>query len=323
MCTLDNNSPLISIVVPVYKVEQLLDKCVRSLLEQTYSNIEILLVDDGSPDRCPEMCEDYAKMDSRIRVIHKQNGGLSDARNIGIQNAKGLYILFVDSDDSITLDACEQFSVILTSQANVDIVVGNAKVIQNETISEIRHSTVFLYPITGEEYLKAELRANTMHAPAWLNLYRREFLLDNGLWFKVGLLHEDIQFMPRVFLKAKSVIGTDIFFYLYYIREGSITNFKDLTENAFHIINTCFELEQIIKDIKDKYLRKLLEDFLVSKYFHAINIGKLFDKRYRKYISKRFLVRNTSSLKNWIRVILLVINIQLYFRLYRAINRGR
>src|SRR5574344_2644299 len=93
--------PLISIIVPVYKVEQYLDECVQSIRNQTYTNLEIILVDDGSPDRCPEMCDEYAKQDSRIKVIHKKNGGPSSARNIGLNAASGLYIGFVDSDDVI------------------------------------------------------------------------------------------------------------------------------------------------------------------------------------------------------------------------------
>ena len=92
---------LISVIVPVYKVEKYLNKCVQSIIQQTYTNLEIILVDDGSPDNCPQMCDEWAKKDSRIVVIHKKNGGLSDARNAGIAVAKGKYIGFVDSDDYI------------------------------------------------------------------------------------------------------------------------------------------------------------------------------------------------------------------------------
>lgn len=96
--------PLISVIVPVYKVEQYLIECVTSILNQTYQNLEILLIDDGSPDNCPQMCDKFATMDSRIRVIHKTNGGLADARNTGLENATGEYVAFVDSDDWIDLN---------------------------------------------------------------------------------------------------------------------------------------------------------------------------------------------------------------------------
>ena len=96
-----NISPCISVIVPVYKVESYLERCLISIVNQSYSNLEILLVDDGSPDSCPRMCDELAGMDGRIKVIHKANGGLSDARNVGIEAAAGEYIMFVDSDDYI------------------------------------------------------------------------------------------------------------------------------------------------------------------------------------------------------------------------------
>ena len=115
----------ISIIVPVYKVEKELDRCVQSLLKQTYKNLEIILVDDGSPDHCPILCDQYALEDERIRVIHKKNGGLSDARNAGLNLATGEYVLYVDSDDYIELDTCERFIKAAGNQ-KIDIVVGNA-----------------------------------------------------------------------------------------------------------------------------------------------------------------------------------------------------
>ena len=102
---MDNH--LVSIIIPVYKVEEYLDRCVESVVNQTYTNLEIILVDDGSPDRCPQMCDDWAKKDDRIRVVHQQNKGLSGARNTGIREAKGEYVYFLDSDDEITHDCIE------------------------------------------------------------------------------------------------------------------------------------------------------------------------------------------------------------------------
>ena len=99
---------LVSVIVPIYKVEDYLDECVKSIVDQTYKNIEIILVDDGSPDHCPQKCDEWAKNDLRIRVVHKQNGGLSSARNAGLDVAKGEYIAFVDSDDFITPDYVEE-----------------------------------------------------------------------------------------------------------------------------------------------------------------------------------------------------------------------
>ena len=96
---------LISVIIPIYKVEQYLDECVESIIKQTYKNLEIILVDDGSPDGCPQMCDEWARKDERIRVVHKKNGGLSSARNAGLDVATGEYVSFVDSDDFIATDA--------------------------------------------------------------------------------------------------------------------------------------------------------------------------------------------------------------------------
>ena len=113
---------LVSIVVPIYKVEQYLERCVQSICNQTYPKLEIILVDDGSPDQCGELCEMYAKKDERIRVVHKENGGLSDARNEGVKYATGKYILFVDSDDYIAEDLVEKTVEVAETQ-NCDIVL--------------------------------------------------------------------------------------------------------------------------------------------------------------------------------------------------------
>ena len=102
------DNELISVIVPIYNVEKYLEKCVNSILKQTYINLEIILVDDGSPDRCPEICDKLAKTDDRIKVIHQQNGGLSKARNVGIDVAKGAYLVFVDSDDTVEFELIEK-----------------------------------------------------------------------------------------------------------------------------------------------------------------------------------------------------------------------
>ena len=117
-----SKNPLISIIVPVYNVEEYLDKCVESIVNQTYKNIEVILVDDGSPDNCPKMCDDWAKKDKRIKVIHKKNGGLSDARNKGIDESKGEYLSFVDSDDYITDNYVELlYNIISKEHADISM----------------------------------------------------------------------------------------------------------------------------------------------------------------------------------------------------------
>lgn len=305
--------PEISIVVPIYKVEEYLDKCVNSLINQSYTNIEIILVDDGSPDSCPEMCDNYAQQDSRIKVIHKENGGLSDARNTGMRVTKGEYILFVDSDDYIDLDTCEHFIEIINNQ-KPDIIVGNAKRMEGSKVLQMSHKlNTKSKAITGGDYLKQELKTKTMYMAAWLNLYSRAFLLANKLEFKVGILHEDEQFTPRAFLKAEGVIGTDISFYNYIIREGSITRKLDLSKNGICVIQTCYELVEIYETLKDKELRRLLDDDLVTNYLYGFQMGRLFQNDYIKLIDKGFLLKRATSLRNCCKVLLFVINRRLYY----------
>lgn len=311
----------ISIIVPIYNVEKYLKKCVESLINQTYKNIEIILVDDESPDNCPILCEEYKKKDKRIKVIHKKNGGLSDARNKGLEETTGEYVLFVDSDDYIELDTCMKFTNILCNK-NIDIIIGNAIKFNDNKKEYIKHTSEDLNVVSGKEYLKKELSNNSMQMMAWLNLYRRNFLLDNSLFFKKGLLHEDEEFTPRAFLKAKKVLPTDIIFYNYIIRENSITTKRNQIKNLRHIYKICQNLDLIYSGLEDVQLKKLLKNDLFDKYLGKLQEIYLNDDKKIKEISidKKFLKDKAYSLKNKIRLFLLLLNTLLYFSIYKKLK---
>lgn len=313
------DNPIITIIVPVYKVEQYLDRCVISLINQTFKDIEIILVDDGSPDNCPKICDEYLKKDNRVKVIHKKNGGLSDARNAGILFAKGKYILLVDSDDYIENDACEKFVNIVVTQ-EVDIVVGAAKKIMGHNTkkmmsSEKLHNSV----LSGPEYLKHELKYNYVRMASVLNLYRRDFLLKNNFFFKVGLLHEDEQWTPRVFLVARKVFVSNICFYNYIIRENSITKTNDFRKNAEHISSTVMELNDLYDSLNDKELKRLLKDYLIGMYLFAYRKGKLY-KQKDEYTFKKFVLFNSSSFINRVKSIAFFVSPKLYSTLSNLKN---
>ncbi|WP_148630488.1 glycosyltransferase [Bacillus sp. E214] len=313
--------PKMSIVVPVYNVEKYLDKCIQSLIDQTYKDIEIILVNDGSPDNCPQICESYEKRDPRVITIHKENGGLSDARNAGLKTATGEYILFVDSDDFIELNTCEMFVKVISNK-RPDIIVGNAKRIEENHTSPMCHNVNNNGQIlTGEDYLKRELKKGNMYMAAWLNLYKRDFLIINNLEFEVGLLHEDEHFTPRAFLKAKKVLGTDITFYNYLIRAGSITNQKGKIKNAEHIIKICKELERLYSEIKDNELKSLLNDNLVQKYLNTFQVAGLHRKQYKYLVDKNFLKRNAYTKRTKLKVVILTFSKHLYYYLNIINNR--
>lgn len=172
------NNELISVIIPVYKVEKYLDECIQSVINQTYKNLEIILVDDGSPDNCGKICDEYAKKDNRIKVIHKENGGLSSARNAGLDIARGEYISFIDSDDYVSKDFIKNMSI---QMANADLIICGMKnvykedekcdekenvVIKNETLTFIEANQKLIKP------------KNEIYVTACNKLYRRE-LFDN------------------------------------------------------------------------------------------------------------------------------------------------
>lgn len=203
---------LISVIVPVYKVEAYLDKCVQSIVDQTYEKLEIILVDDGSPDACGSMCDAWEQMDSRIRVIHKENGGLSDARNAGMAVATGEYIAFVDSDDWIDLCYLERMYGALKEHGAQMAACGVKFVYEGEVFE--KQVPINAVAMTAEEALGTVIRGEGVRAVAWNKLYHRELL--QGETFPVGKYHEDEFFTYRIIAKAQIIVfvPNELYFYL-------------------------------------------------------------------------------------------------------------
>lgn len=256
----------ISIIVPIYKVEKYLERCVKSLINQTYANIEIILVDDGSPDNCPKICDEISKIDSRIKVIHKENGGLSDARNCGLLKASGDYVLFVDSDDYIELDACKRLSNAI-KQSHIDLVIGEYKEIRNNEITLKKHSNLSENRVyDAKDYVISSIKCDEWYAPAWLNLYRREFLIENNLYYKVGIYYEDIEMLPRLFLANPKIIYVEYPFYNYVIRENSIMTSGKTLEKVQMSLEIYKEWLELFSNINDDLYRKYLYGILIKYY---------------------------------------------------------
>lgn len=268
----------ISIIVPIYNVEKYLERCVDSLVNQTYENIEIILVDDGSPDYCPQLCDEYAKKDSRIVVIHKKNGGLSDARNYGLCKASGEYILYVDSDDYIELDSCEK--LVNGMANNVDMVVGAYKELRNNKVIEKRHSNLLQDKIyDAKEYVISATKCDEWYAPAWLNLYRRSFLIENNLYYKVGFYFEDIEMLPRLFLANPRVTYVDYPFYNYVIRENSIMTSQRSPEKIQMSLEIYSEWMQLFSELDDQLYKSYLYGILVKYYIATARQRKIYGWR--------------------------------------------
>lgn len=288
-------SPLISVIVPIYNVESYLNKCVESIVNQTYTNLEIILVDDGSPDNCPIMCDEWAKKDNRIKVIHKENGGLSSARNAGLDIAKGAFIAFVDSDDYVEAHYIEILLKKLL-QYNVDLVCCSINNIYENKMENFKLKPVDKdLVISGSSILPEFYRHyTTALMVAWNKLYKRE-LFDN-LRYTAGRIYEDGAIVLHLLSKCKQVAIIPDVLYNYLRRENSImgtgislakaksmdANFNEHME--FLIANdykSCLKYEaKSLKDYGIMFKTAQSED--IKKYLHE-NFKKAW-KKYRKYV---------------------------------------
>ena len=213
------NAAKVSIIVTVYKVEPYLDKCVSSIVNQTYTNLEIILVDDGSPDNCSAKCDVWAKKDSRIRVIHKPNGGLSDARNAGMAIATGELMTFVDSDDWIAPDMYEHLYQRLTEDDSDIAVCGVQMVWEDETTPRLLTCAGDCI-LSHEEAMRALIEESWLKQPVWYKLYKTALVRD--ILFPKGKYHEDVFWSYQAVGRAKKVSVSDRIGYYYLQRGGSI-----------------------------------------------------------------------------------------------------
>lgn len=216
--------PTVSIIIPVYKVERYLDACVESVVNQSYTDLEILLVDDGSPDRCPELCDAWAARDARVRVIHRENGGLSAARNSGIDEATGDFLMFVDSDDLLEPDAVRR-AVDAQRQHNADLVIFNLTYVDAENRPLAKPDfTAFADEVLDEDgvwqrYFSLE-ETRIYYVVAWNKLYRRS--LFQTLRYAPGKRYEDQFLMPQLLAQCKTIACLAAPGYRYVQRGGSI-----------------------------------------------------------------------------------------------------
>lgn len=287
-------NPLISIIVPIYNVEKYLERCVETLRAQTYENIEIILVDDGSPDNCPAICDAYAKKDERIRVIHQKNAGLSGARNAGIDVAKGEYFAFVDSDDYIAPDFISSLYELLR-ETGCAIAQCRFTYVQGEPLKSEENSSFRVY--RGEslmEQLYGPEEEATYFVVAWNKLYRRD--LFEEIRYPVGRIHEDEATTYQLFHKGKKLAFLDRALYGYYTENtGSITarfSRRRLQWLQAHEERIVFLKENGYEKLLPQAYRKLC-DACITFYFRctddvedAVQIRKELKERLKQYRSE-------------------------------------
>lgn len=279
--------PLISIIVPIYNVEKYLNRCIESIVNQTYKNLEIILVDDGSPDNCPQICDQWKEKDNRIKVIHKENGGLSDARNVGLDITQGEYIAFVDSDDYIHVKMYETLITVLLEK-DCDIVQCDfSKVADGQQVNnELLEYKVKEYNV--KEALYSLINENPLKQVVWNKLYKK-YIFDT-LRFEVGKLNEDDFFTYQAFDKCKKICSINVSLYYYLVRDTSIMGEK-------FTIRRLDGLEARI----NRY------NFLKEKYIDLASYDKKILWFYIMYIYQKVLLmdkdRNKTLAKNKIKTI--------------------
>ena len=281
----------LSIIVPVYGVEQYLRKCVDSLLNQDMDNYEIILVDDGSPDECPQICDSYVAAHKNIQVVHRKNGGLSAARNSGIEVARGEYIMFVDSDDYI----------------EPNVLKGLMEQVERDKLDVLRYRLQYVNPqyevynpyksdpFKGNDYSKIptdgvsflNARMNTQ-CYAWAFILKRELL--DGYIFTHGIYFEDTDWTPRMLVRAKRVASTETVVYNYLMREGSITKAinrgkqKKVLDDKMYLIGSLQKQSNDLqaKGQDNRWFARMIADNVIS----IIGIiAKDFYKERKEYLS--------------------------------------
>lgn len=235
----------VSIIIPVYNVEQYLERCINSVLNQTYTNIEIILVDDGSTDNSGAICDKYKDMDNRIDVIHKKNGGLSSARNIAIPLIKGTYVVFVDSDDWIDSDMITDMVKII-KEYDADIVsceVVRTTGVDNNDYKKKYDKSITTY--TKDEYLQIyfKIKGNKTIYYAHSKIYKKEVIEEN--LYPIGLTSEDVVGTLKTILNSNKIVNVNYPYYNYYINNNSITG--SFSEKDFDLLDIWDEVIDICK----------------------------------------------------------------------------
>ena len=265
-----------SVIMPVFNVEKYIRKSVDSVLKQTYQNIEVLLVDDGSTDNCPKICDDYAELDSRVRVIHKKNGGLSDARNFGIDAASGDYVVFLDSDDYWSSDTALEKAARKLEMEKSDVMLFFFKYLfedENNRITE--YNSEFEKIEINMESKKTQLtdliKNNIYISSAWAKIIKRQLFKDNDLYFVKGVYSEDIEWSARLMMCAGSFSVLNESFYIYIQRGTSIAHSlrrKNIVDAKNNVMKALAMADSIDEELKEAFM-----NYISYQYITVLNVS--------------------------------------------------
>lgn len=320
-----NKEDLVSIIIPIYNVEKYLHKCIDSVLNQTYKNLEIILVDDGSLDNCPKICDEYAKKDSRIKVIHKKNGGISDTRNNGIEASTGKYISFVDGDDYIDEHMIEELCKNI-KETNADISVCSYYKVYNQKLEELKlHKSN--HTITGiDKYHTIYNKYSSVMKAPWNKLYKKEVFKE--IRYPKGIIMEDSYVLTDILQTVDKISYIEKPLYYYVQREDSIMhsfNLKRL-DSLLHYekkIKFCLEnnFYDILPQVKLQYIKSLTNSLIPGLY--SINE---YEKTKELLLKSKMLANeikneNIFSSKDKLQIKLISISPKLYVKLKEIVRR--
>lgn len=317
---MDKEQPLISVIVPVYNVEKYLKKCVDSITSQTYKNLEILLVDDGSTDSSGQICNEFEKNDARIKVIHKKNGGLSDARNAGLDRAKGQYYAFIDSDDYIQDNTIEiMLNAIKKNKSEIAVCNMIRFLEEGETVQ-------FYCPTDHEVLYQGNQRYKTLNQPSVCNKLFEAKLFE-GIRFPKGKYYEDTFVYHEVLYRANNIVltGTDSYWYL--SREDSIVGQPQYTERYFDFIEAVYKrADFLLKHDVQPYAKEACLSLYVAIANAESNIEEntktiekfsIARKQYTLAYNELMKTKNQIGIKQKLRLMLLKYFPKLHVKIYR------
>lgn len=323
----------VSFVLAVYNVSEYLKKCIDSIVCEDGS-YELLLIDDGSTDDSGSICDEYEKRYSQVKSFHKDNGGLSDARNYGLRKAKGKYVFFVDSDDYLP-DGAVKTILNAASEKNSDVIVWNCSVVDENNNAIEYCNGKYTHPALKETKAFAPrdfiitqlLLCKDFPRTVWLGMYRREFLLVHNVWFERILLHEDELWTPKVYLTANEIFYINDELYCYKIRANSIMNKldKDYSRNLKSITYIYNELP-IFYDyyINDTDLCRQMKADVSKRYLSAIAKYKAYKyPQIAKGIRRLEVLKNAGNIKDKIRAMILVFNVKAFCLMNNGLKKWK
>lgn len=319
-----SDSPFLSIIIPMYNTENYIRATLESIRIQDFDDYQIIVVDDGSTDSSLAVAKEYAVKDERISVLHKENGGQSSARNLGMRYAGGEYILFVDSDDQLAPNVLGRMTEIVRGN-ELDILRGKLLVINGEH-EEVDESVDFPNQLmTGREKLILGNISYSMCA----YMYRRSFLEENRIQFIEGVFHEDMDFIVRAYVFAKKVMDIDVVFYYYYMREGSTTN-SISTKKVFDYYKVAESVLDLTNSLNDSELYEaFLREYLAFLFSRVVNmclenelpITDIMEDKERKE-NIIFCLKNSRKIKYRAQAVILRLRLFFIYSIVKA-SRGK